>query len=147
LKVNALTLEHILKDIYGLKISHNRIHMALKETGRALDQLAKQARRRWVRYEWEHSMSLRHTDWKQLDMGEWRIACLDDASRLATGYSVFTEATAENTILVLEQAIAKYGCPREILTDRGSQFYAGEGERKEKGISQFEQYLVQGTST
>ena len=67
---------------------------------------------------------------------------MDDASRLITGYGVFQDPTAENTIRVLEQATAKYGCPSEILTDRGSQFYASEGERKEKGVSQFEQYLT-----
>jgi len=66
----------------------------------------------------------------------------DDASRLIVGYGVFQEATAENTIQVLKQAIAKYGLPHEILTDRGSQFYANEGERKEKGINQFERYLA-----
>ena len=142
LKVNALTLEHVLKCDYGLMMSHNRIHAVLKEVGRALPEPSKQNRRKWVRYEREHSMSLWHTDWKQLDTGEWWIAYLDDASRLATGYGVFTEATAENAMLVLEQAIAKYGCPEEILTDRGSQFYANEGERKEKGISQFEQCLA-----
>jgi len=142
LKVNALTLERILKDVYGLKIPHNRIHMVLKETGRALPEQSKQKRRKWVRYEREHSMSLWHTDWKPLDTGEWWIAYEDDASRLVTGYGVFTEATAENSIRVLEQAIAKYGCPEEILTDRGSQFYASEGERKEKGVSQFEQCLA-----
>jgi putative transposase len=142
LKVNALTLERVLRNVYGIKLPHNRIHMILKETGRALPESSKQKRRKWVRYEREHSMSLWHTDWKQLDTGEWWIAYLDDASRLATGYGVFQEATAENTKLILEQAIAKYGCPREILTDRGSQFYASEGERKEKGVSQFEQYLA-----
>jgi len=142
LKVNALTLERVLRNVYGIKLPHNRIHMILKETGRALPESSKQKRRKWVRYEREHSMSLWHADWKQLDTGEWWIAYLDDASRLATGYGVFQEATAENTKLVLEQAIAKYGCPREILTDRGSQFYASEGERKEKGVSQFEQYLA-----
>jgi len=142
LKVNALTLEHVLKCDYGLMMSHNRIHAVLKEVGRALPEPSKQNRRKWVRYEREHSMSLWHTDWKQLDTGEWWIAYLDDTSRLATGYGVFTEATAENAMLVLELAIAKYGCPEEILTDRGSQFYASEGERKEKGISQFEQCLA-----
>ena len=142
LKVNALTLESVLKHNHGLKLPHNRIHMILKEANRALPQPSKQRRRKWVRYEREHSMSLWHTDWKQLDTGEWWIAYLDDASRLVTGYGVFTEATAENTIRVLAQAIAKYGPPHEILTDRGSQFYANEGERKEKGISQFEKYLA-----
>jgi hypothetical protein len=32
---------------------------------------------------------------------------MDDASRLIVGYGVFQEATAENTIQVLKQAIAK----------------------------------------
>jgi putative transposase len=67
---------------------------------------------------------------------------MDDASRLITGYGSFQEATAENAIGVLEKAMAIYGCPKEILTDRGSQFYASEGERKEKGISLFEAFLA-----
>jgi len=67
---------------------------------------------------------------------------MDDASRLIVGYGIFQQATAENTIQTLKQAIAKYGCPHEILTDRGSQFYANESERHEKGISQFETYLT-----
>jgi transposase InsO family protein len=67
---------------------------------------------------------------------------MDDASRLIVGYGIFQQATAENTIQTLKQAIAKYGRPHEILTDRGSQFYANESERHEKGISQFETYLT-----
>jgi putative transposase len=143
LKVNALTLERVLNDAYGVKLPHNKIHMILKEAGRALPQPSKQTRRKWVRYEREHSMSLWHTDWTQLDSGEWWIAYEDDASRLIVGYGVFHEATAEHTIHVLKQSITKYGRPREILTDRGSQFYANEGERREKGISQFEAYLAE----
>ena len=60
LKVNALTLEHVLRDTYGVKLPHNRIHMILKENGRAMSQQSKQRRRKWVRYEREHSMSLWH---------------------------------------------------------------------------------------
>ena len=67
---------------------------------------------------------------------------MDDASRLIVGYGAFQEATAENTIQVLKQAISKYKSPHEILTDRGSQFYTNEGERREKSISQFETYLA-----
>jgi putative transposase len=143
LKVNALTLEHVLRDTYGVKLPHNRIHMILKEAGRALPQPSKQRRRKWVRYEREHSMSLWHMDWKQLPDSRWWIAAEDDASRLIVGYGVFQEATAEHTIHILKQAITKHGCPRELLTDRGSQFYANEGERREKGISQFEAYLAE----
>ncbi len=37
--------------------------------------------------------------------GKWIIAYLDDASRLITGYGVFDEATSENAIKVLKEAI------------------------------------------
>jgi hypothetical protein len=30
LKVNALTLEHVLRDTYGVRLPHNRIHMILE---------------------------------------------------------------------------------------------------------------------
>jgi len=83
-------------------------------------------------------------DWKQLHHdGRWIIAILDDASRLIVGYGLFHEATTDNTLVVLKEAIQRYGCPDEILTDRGTQFYANEGERKEKGVSQFETYLAE----
>jgi len=117
-RVNALTLESILKHEYGMELSHNRIQSLLKENGRAIPQPSKQRRRRWVRYEREYSMSLWHTDWKLLPDGSWCIAYMDDASRLITGYGSFQEATAENAISVLEKAMAIYGCPKEILTDR-----------------------------
>ena len=42
-----------------------------------------------------------------------------------------------------EASHRQHGRPREILTDRGSQFYANEGERREKGISQFEAFLAE----
>ena len=140
---NALILEAILKEEYGLKVNHMKIQQVLRLAGRAMAQPSKQGRRSWVRYEREHSMSLWHTDWKQLPDRRWIIAYLDDASRLVVSYGVFPEATAENTLNVLRDGISRYGCPEEILTDRGSQFYANEGERKDKGISQFEKFLAE----
>jgi len=52
------------------------------------------------------------------------------------------EETADNALHVLKRAIAKYGPPKEILTDYRPQFYTNEGERKEKGINQFEAFLA-----
>jgi putative transposase len=141
--LGAVNLENILKTKLGVHVPHNRIHEVLRLNQKATPQPSKQRRRTWVRYERMHSMSLWHMDWKQLSTGEWFLAILDDASRYVTGYGLFTEATTENTLTVLKQAIAQYGCPDEILTDRGTQFYASEGERKEKGVSQFEQYLAE----
>jgi putative transposase len=141
-QTNALTLQKIIFQEQRIHLPHNRIHEVLRMTGRAQPQPAKQLRRKWVRYERAHSMSLWHMDWKQLSTGEWFLAIMDNASRFIVAYGVHPQATTENTLTILKQAIAKYGCPDEILTDRGSQFYASEGERKEKGISQFEQYLA-----
>jgi len=73
------------------------------------------------------------------------IAYEDDASRKILSIGEFTNATADNAILMLKEAestVSGYnGGICEINTDRGSQFYANEGEKKKKGISQFEQYL------
>jgi len=142
-QLGAINLENIIKTKLGIRIPHNRIHEVLRMNGKTTPQPSKQRRRTWVRYERLHSMTLWHMDWKQLSTGEWFLAVMDDASRYIVNYGLFTEATAENTLRVLKDAIAKYGCPDEILTDRGTQFYASEGERKEKGVSQFEQYLAE----
>ena len=39
------------------------------------------------------------------------IAYLDDASRLIVGYGVFDEATTENALKVLKEAMNNYGKP------------------------------------
>ena len=116
----ALTMEKILAE-NGVKIPHNRIHRILKESGLAKDELKKQRKRRWVRYERKHSNSLWHADWFEYE-GKQYIIYEDDASRLITGYGVFDEATAENSIVVYDSAIEKWGIPKQLLTDRGTQF-------------------------
>ena len=62
----------------------------------------KQRKRKWVKYERRHSMSLWHTDWYLIEddrwSGKWLIAYLDDASRFIVGYGIFDEATTENAI-------------------------------------------------
>ena len=55
---------------------------------------------------------------------------------------MFAEATTDNALTVLKEAIAKHGKPASILTDHGSQFYANQAEYKRKGVSRFEQELV-----
>ena len=40
-----------------------------------------------------------------------------------------------------DRAISQYGKPRSILTDRGSQFYTTESEKRSNGISEFERHL------
>ena len=54
---------------------------------------------------------------------------------------MFDEATTRHAVEALDRAIAQYGKPRSILSDRGSQFYATESEKKSKGVSEFEKHL------
>lgn len=111
-KLSACLLEPILEKEFGVKMSHNKIHVVLREHGLANREPKKSKRRKWVRYERKHSMSLWHTDWKYLSsLRKWMIAYLDDASRLVVSYGLFEEVTTENAIAVLEQGIARCGLP------------------------------------
>ena len=81
----------------------------------------KQRRRKWIKYERKHSMSLWHTDWYQIKddrwKGKWLIACLDDAHYLLSCRDgVFDERTTHNALSVLDDCMARYGKPLEILT-------------------------------
>jgi putative transposase len=116
----ALALEKIL-DSQGVHIPHNRIHRILKKEGLAIDEPRKQRRRKWIRYERRFSNSLWHADW--FEQHEDQIILFeDDASRFITGYGVFRNATAKNSMLVLELAVQSYGIPRQLMTDHGTQF-------------------------
>jgi putative transposase len=143
-RVSACYLERLIELNYHIHIPHNTIHSIMKENGIAVDEAGKRNRRKWVRYERTYSNSLWHADWKQLKYGRWRwlICYMDDASRYIVGYGVFKEPTSKHALEVLHMAIGNHGKPASILTDRGTQFYATESEYKEKGITEFEEYLV-----
>ncbi len=142
---NALLLEDMLERD-GIKIPHNIIHTILKERKLASNDTNKQRRRKWVKYERSHSMSLWHTDWYQIKderwHGKWLIAYLDDASRFIVGYGLFDDATTDNALSILEHCIEQYGKPLEMLTDHGSQFFANYGDKKSEGMSRFQDYLM-----
>jgi len=99
-------------------------------------------RKKRIRYERKHSMELWHTNWFYYN-GKWIIAYLNDASRLIAGYGVFDDATSENALRVLREAIDDYGKLGSILTDRRTQFYASAGEKKAKGASKLEKFLAE----
>ncbi len=140
-RCSAVLLEKII-DTAGARMPHNTIHKIMRDEGLAEAQPKKMRRRKWIRYERTYSNSMWHTDWKQLDDGRWFLCYQDDASRFIISHGVFAEATTDNALAVLQEAIAKHGRPASILTDHGSQFYASQSECKRKGASQFEQELA-----
>ena len=141
-KLGAVCLEKLIDIKFNKHIPHNTIHKILKQKGLAMEEPGKRNRKKWIRYERKYSNSLWHIDYKQLPDGRWFIAYEDDASRFIVGYGVFNEATSRHAVEVLEEAIKKHGKPASILTDRGSQFYANESEVKEKGLTEFELFLI-----
>ena len=130
----------------GVRINHGRIHQVMREEGLAANEPRKQRRRKWIRYEREHSNSLWHVDWHKVKDPRWKDLWLvvyeDDASRFITGHGVYPNLTSSFSVDVLDRAIREYGRPRAILSDHGSTFYAVESVTREKGLTEFEKYLL-----
>lgn len=123
--LGAVNLEKVIEE-KGLKhISHNRIHKILKQEGLAKNEPKKQKKRKWIRYQKRHSNSLWHTDWFEYENKQY-ILYEDDASRLITGYGEFANATTENSLKVFDSAIEKWGIPKQVMSDHGSQFCSDE---------------------
>lgn len=134
--VGATMIELIL-DEKGVHIPHNRIHRILLEEGLAQQEKNKQRRRRWVRYERKHSLSLKHTDWAEYKGWNF-ILYEDDASRFITGHGKFKHATSKNAFKVLKKSI-KYGIPKQLHSDHGSPFTSNDKEGCKRGESWYEQ--------
>ena len=145
-KVNALYLRNRIEENHGIRINHKRIQRVLKMYGLSSDPPRRWIRRKWVRYERAYSNSLWHVDWYEMKdarwKGQWLIVYEDDASRFIVGYGLFGQATSHNTVEVLKQSIARYGRPTSVLSDHGVQFYAVEAEAKQRGLTEFEIFLM-----
>ena len=79
------------------------------------------------RFEAERPNKMWQMDILDFWLGKCRVFVLlmiDDYSRFVVGYGVFTEATMSHAITVLRKAVARYGKPESLLTDRGMQFYS-----------------------
>lgn len=125
--LGAVSLEKLLDFRDGIHVPHNTIHKILKEQGLAKTEPKKSNRRKWIRYERRHSNSLWHTDWFEVDGKQW-IVFLDDASRVATCVKIFSNATAENAVIALNEAVVKWGIPKQVMSDHGPQFNSVERE-------------------
>lgn len=120
----ACHIEQILKR-KGFKISHRQIEKILNQNNMIIPNLKKQRSRKWVRYELPNPNDLWHTDWSYDPFtGKQLTMFIDDKTRLVTSVGIFNRATAENTIALLHEGIAKYGKPLAIMTDHGAQYYA-----------------------
>jgi len=123
--LGAVGLEKLLDFKEGVHVPHNRIHKILKGQGLAKTEPRKSNRRKWIRYERRHSNSLWHADWFEVDRKQW-IVIIDDASRVAVSVMEFGNATAENSVVALNEAVKVWGVPKQLMTDHGAQFNSTE---------------------
>ena len=144
--VNAVYLKGMIETDYGVHINHNRVHQVLRMSGLVTPSKKRWIRRKWVRYERDYPNSLWHTDWHEIKdqrwKGQWLIAFEDDASRFVVGHGVYPTLTSQYSVDVLDRAIREHGRPKSILSDHGSTFYAVEAREREKGLTEFERYLL-----
>ncbi len=145
-RVGACYLVPVLRRFYGIETNHMRVYQVMKEEGLLYSKARRRIRRRWVRWEREHSNSLWHVDWHEMKdprwKGVWLIVYEDDASRRIMDYGMFEHTTSAHSVEVLERAIKEHGKPKSVLNDRGSTFYAVESEARKKGLTEFELYLI-----
>ena len=139
-KVGAVMLERLLRVKEGIYLPHNTINTILKSAGLTKQVKTRGKKRKWIRWERKHSLSLWQADWSQFE-NEWLIVIKDDAARVVVGWGKFGNATSENSVLVLKGAVEKYGRPKAMLTGRDAQFYASDKKGKASGKTLFQKTL------
>ena len=115
-------------------ISYARTYNIMKDNGLVTASPAKSRKRKWVRFERRYSNAMWHVDWHVMKDPRFRglnlVTYLDDASRCVAAAQLFTEATSENAVAVLQKAIETFGTPATILSDNGSCFVGAAGRHK-----------------
>ena len=134
---------HFVTTQEGYSVSQRQIQRILDEQGLTEPCEKRRGQRSYVRYQWPISDWMWHTDWSFYE-GKWYMVYIDDRSRKIMAAGVFDNATTENSLFVLYQAIlTNRACPVIILSDKGSQFYANtktnDGKR---AISSYEEKLT-----
>jgi putative transposase len=144
-RFGARMLETLIRKLYKIKIPHNRIHMYLLSQGLSFQDPNKQKRRKWVRYEREHSMSAGHIDWHEDERTGLKVCViLDDASRKILAGGEFITINTENSIIVVDQMVERYWWlrpMREMIMDHGSEFGAHRIPENGKWNGQFKIHL------
>jgi putative transposase len=114
----------------GFNVAQRQIQKILDENKLTEPCENRRGQRKYVRYQWPISNFMWHCDWSQYK-GKWMCAFIDDRSRKIMASGEFTNATEENAIFLLYQAIlSNEVCPVVVLSDKGTQFYNSKKNRK-----------------
>ncbi len=128
----------------GIFLSHETIRKVLHQEG-LIEPRAKAPRHEYKRFEAEYANSLWQMDILHafiLGYGYYYLFhIIDDYSRKLMHWDMFPVATGKEAIEVLETAMTINKVrPDRLLTDRGTQFYSGDGNR----YGEFDSFLDKG---
>ena len=113
---------HFVLKKQGFAVAQRQIQKILDENKLTEPCEKRRGQRKYVSYEWPISNHMWHTDWSQYK-DNWCASFIDDRSRRIMASGEFTNATEENTIFLLYQAImSNEVCPVVVLSDKGTQF-------------------------
>lgn len=114
----------------GFNVSERKIQEVFNEKGLKTNKRDRPSQIKFVKYERQEPNELWHTDWAECPYTKQHIiAFIDDCSRVLIHAEYFAQATTGNSILAFKNAIARYGKPKEILTDNGTQFTPARGDK------------------
>ena len=135
---------HFVLKKQGFDVSQRQIQKILDISGLTDPCPNRRGQRKYVKFQWPLSNYMWHCDWSFYN-DKWYIAFIDDRSRRIMAEGEFDNATEENAIFLLYQAIlTNEVCPVVVLSDKGTQFYNSKKNKKgERTLSLFEQELEQ----
>jgi transposase InsO family protein len=115
-------------------------HFVKGDKDRRLEQTLEKELDVWERFCRPHPNDLWQMDIMSFNIRNahqvYLISSLDDCSRMIVGWGLYRQQTADNVLEVLRTSLARYGAPKEILTDQGAQF------KHWKGVTEFEKILA-----
>jgi len=109
----------------GVQVSHGSIYTILKTNGFITKPYRPRRQRTFIRFQRAHPDSLWQTDITYYgDL--YLIAYLDDCSRYVPALGLFEEATTDNVLETLENALSNGRTPQQILSDHGTQYWSND---------------------
>jgi transposase InsO family protein len=120
----------------GFKASVNTVRAVMEEHGYV--QPRTRRKEHPGRYEAIRPLQLCHLDFYHFHVHRQKqclLLIVDDFSRFITGWTLLKSEHADGAIEAFEGAVARYGKPEAVMTDRGAAFHSW------KGLSRFEALL------
>jgi putative transposase len=124
----------------GFSVTHDKINQVLQYEGLINRKMGKRKKPKYIRYEAKNCNDQWHIDWSIDPLTKKQLfAIIDDKSRFIVFAGLFESANAKNSAFALNQAIQKFGVPKEIVSDNGSHFKDLQNKKVNQELSIIEE--------